>query len=138
MCIINKGLNFKLISKESVYVCSAASRFVMLILVDTVSHFLHTHSSQSSSGLHVSAQCGHVEMGVTQKHLQSHTRSIYKYMNCKRKLLHCNANIKFNKTCLEKQLVPKYTEIKINFNVYNYPSAVTSNMYSNLMMATLV
>jgi hypothetical protein len=27
--------------------------------------------------------------------------------------MHCNTNINFNKTCLEKQLIPKYAEIKI-------------------------
>ena len=46
----------------------------------------------------------------------SHTRSIYKYMNCNRKLLHCNANIKFNKICLKEKLTPKYAYIKIKTN----------------------
>jgi hypothetical protein len=31
------------------------------------------------------------------------TKSIYTYLNCKRKLLHCNANINSNKTCLKKR-----------------------------------
>jgi hypothetical protein len=39
------------------------------ILVDTVSHFLHTHSLQSSSKLHVSAQCGHHQVRI---HVWSH------------------------------------------------------------------
>jgi hypothetical protein len=34
-------------------------------------------------------------------------------MNCKRKLLHCNANLKFNKICLKENLIPKYAHIKI-------------------------
>ena len=34
-------------------------------------------------------------------------------MNCKRKLLHCNANINFNKTCLKNRLLPRYAHIKI-------------------------
>ena len=34
-------------------------------------------------------------------------------MNCKRKLLHCNANINFNKTCLKKNLIPRYAHINI-------------------------
>jgi hypothetical protein len=42
-----------------------------------------------------------------------HTKGIYSYVNCKRKLLHCNANISFNKTCLKQRLVPKYACIKI-------------------------
>jgi hypothetical protein len=37
-------------------------------------------------------------------------------MNCKRKLLHCNANIHFNKTCLRKRLIPKYACIKLPTN----------------------
>jgi hypothetical protein len=32
----------------------------------------------------------------------SHTNSICKYLNFKRKLLNCNANINFNKTYLNK------------------------------------
>jgi hypothetical protein len=43
----------------------------------------------------------------------NHSKSVYQYMNCKHKLLHCSANVHFNKTCLEKQLIPKYAEIKI-------------------------
>ena len=43
----------------------------------------------------------------------SQTRCVYQYMNCKRKLLHCNANIKFNKTCLKKNLIPRYAHINI-------------------------
>jgi hypothetical protein len=46
----------------------------------------------------------------------SHTKSIYNYTNCKRKLLHCNANISFNKTCLRMKLVQKYAKIKIPIN----------------------
>jgi hypothetical protein len=42
----------------------------------------------------------------------SNTNSIYEYMNCKRKLLHCNTNINFNKICLKMRLVPKYAMIK--------------------------
>jgi hypothetical protein len=33
------------------------------------------------------------------------TNCIYKYMNCKRKLMQCNANIKFNKICLQRKLI---------------------------------
>jgi hypothetical protein len=33
----------------------------------------------------------------------SQTKSVYKYMNLKRKLLMCNAHIKFNQTC-QKQI----------------------------------
>jgi hypothetical protein len=37
-------------------------------------------------------------------------------MNLKRKLLQCNANIKFNKTCLVENIVPKYAAIKVTGN----------------------
>jgi hypothetical protein len=46
----------------------------------------------------------------------SHTNSIYIYTNRKRKLLHCNANINFNKTCLRIKLIPKYAQIKCCIN----------------------
>jgi hypothetical protein len=44
----------------------------------------------------------------------SHASSINKFMNSKLKLLNCNANIHFNRTCLERNLTPKYAHIKIN------------------------
>jgi hypothetical protein len=34
-------------------------------------------------------------------------------MNLKRKLLQCIANLKFNKTCLNENIVPKYAVIKV-------------------------
>jgi hypothetical protein len=37
-------------------------------------------------------------------------------MNSKRKLLHCNANINFNKICLRKKLTPKYAYMKMTIN----------------------
>jgi hypothetical protein len=40
-------------------------------------------------------------------------KSVFQCMNLKRKLLQCNANIKFNKTCLAENIVPKYAEIKV-------------------------
>jgi hypothetical protein len=46
----------------------------------------------------------------------SQIRSIYQYMNLKRKLLHCTANIKFNKTCIKENIIPKYATIKIPGN----------------------
>jgi hypothetical protein len=35
-------------------------------------------------------------------------------MNTKLKLLNCNANIYFNTTCLEQNVIPKYARIKVN------------------------
>jgi hypothetical protein len=49
----------------------------------------------------------------------SHINSIHRYMNCKRKLLQCNANIRFNKICLQKKLTPKY---KHNIRRSTYPA----------------
>jgi hypothetical protein len=46
----------------------------------------------------------------------SHTHSINKYMKVKHKLLNCNANIYFNKICIDQQLAPNYTHIKIKQN----------------------
>jgi hypothetical protein len=43
----------------------------------------------------------------------SQTKSIYQFLNSKRKLLRCNANIRFNRTCLKAAIVPKYAQIKI-------------------------
>jgi hypothetical protein len=37
----------------------------------------------------------------------------YKYMNCKRKLLHCNAKINFNKIFLKEKIIPKYAFVRI-------------------------
>jgi hypothetical protein len=34
-------------------------------------------------------------------------------MNIKLKLLNCNANIHFNKTCLDLNLTPKYAQTRI-------------------------
>jgi hypothetical protein len=53
---------------------------------------------------------------VTSQRYCSTTKGIYNYMNCKRKLLHCNTSINFNKTCLRKRLVPKYPYMKIPVN----------------------
>jgi hypothetical protein len=33
-------------------------------------------------------------------------------MNLKRKLLHFTANLKFNKTCIKENIIPKYAAIK--------------------------
>jgi hypothetical protein len=41
-------------------------------------------------------------------------KSINLYLNTKRKLLKCNANIKFNQICLAKNLTPQYAKIKIS------------------------
>jgi hypothetical protein len=46
----------------------------------------------------------------------NHTNCICTSMNCKRKLLHCNANINFNKICLRKKFIPKYARMKITRN----------------------
>jgi hypothetical protein len=49
----------------------------------------------------------------------SHACSKNKYMNIKLKLLNCNANIYFNKTCLELGIIPKYAQTKIKINSHN-------------------
>jgi hypothetical protein len=37
-------------------------------------------------------------------------------MNLKRKLLHCNANIIFNKSCLRQNIIPNYAEVNMKTN----------------------
>jgi hypothetical protein len=39
--------------------------------------------------------------------------SIYKFMNTTLELLNCNANIYFNRTCLEQNWIPQYAHIKL-------------------------
>jgi hypothetical protein len=39
---------------------------------------------------------------------------IYKYKNCKRKILNCNSNIIVNQQCLRNDLIPNYENILIN------------------------
>jgi hypothetical protein len=39
--------------------------------------------------------------------------SIYNNLNIKRKLLICNANINFNRTCLKKRIIPNF----VNFGL---------------------
>jgi hypothetical protein len=43
----------------------------------------------------------------------SHAYSINRYMNVKHKLLNCNANFCFNKTCLDQKFTLNYTHIQI-------------------------
>jgi hypothetical protein len=50
-------------------------------LIDTYQSLLHTHSSQFSSELHVSAQCGHHQVGV---HVRSHCTGIIMYTEVSR------------------------------------------------------
>jgi hypothetical protein len=44
--------------------------------------------------------------------MNSSKKTIESFLNCKRKLLHCNVNINFNTTCLKIKIVPKYVHIK--------------------------
>ena len=41
---------------------------------------------------------------------------IHKYKNTKEKLYKCNMAIWYNKMCRQKNLTPKYTNIKVNGN----------------------
>lgn len=43
----------------------------------------------------------------------SQAKIAFDYKNVKHKLLNTNQNIKFNKTCLDLQIIPKYVQIKI-------------------------
>jgi hypothetical protein len=46
----------------------------------------------------------------------SQVKSIYNYLNIKRKVLICNADIDFNKKCLIKKVTPKYAKVKFSGN----------------------
>jgi hypothetical protein len=47
----------------------------------------------------------------------SQVKGIYKFFNTKRKLLSCNADIKFNQACLANKVTPKYATIKCSGNL---------------------
>jgi hypothetical protein len=49
----------------------------------------------------------------TVKVLASQAYSINKYKNIKLKLLQCNANIHFNKQCLQNNVIQKYAQCKV-------------------------
>jgi hypothetical protein len=44
----------------------------------------------------------------------NHASSIYKFMNTKIKLLNTNANIYFNRICLEQNITPRCAQVKIH------------------------
>jgi hypothetical protein len=46
----------------------------------------------------------------------SQVKGIFNYFNIKRKLLSCNADIKFNQTCLLNGFTPKYATVKCTGN----------------------
>ena len=54
----------------------------------------------------------------------------YKFYNTKKKWLQNNANIWFNRTCLQKNIIPKYAKIKNK--PYNYAGYKTNQQYSTL------
>jgi hypothetical protein len=48
------------------------------------------------------------------KFIASQAKQIYRYKSLKTKILKCNANVFFNKQCLNKNLTPKYANIKVS------------------------
>jgi hypothetical protein len=50
--------------------------------------------------------------------------SINKYTNIKKRLLTCNANIYFNKSCLAYKVIPKYAQI--NLKTSNTSEVITN------------
>jgi len=53
----------------------------------------------------------------------SQAKTIHNYKSLKLKVLNCNANIYFNKQCLNKNIIPTYAKIKIN--IKNSSTAAT-------------
>jgi hypothetical protein len=51
---------------------------------------------------------------------RSQMRTISKYKNLKCKVLKCNANVYFNKQCVEQDLVPNYAKISNNCKMSKY------------------
>jgi hypothetical protein len=78
--------------------------------------------------------CEHTRMLHYRTKNRSHTKSIYRYMNCKCKLLHFYANIKFNKTCLGKHLTPKFAKIRINDSHTNPAANRTKEKVQQIMI----
>jgi hypothetical protein len=58
----------------------------------------------------------------------SQARSMNKYLNTKHKLLNCNANTHFNRTCLDLKLVPKYAKRKIKSHSKTISNHLTGKM----------
>jgi len=50
------------------------------------------------------------------KFVASQAKTINRYKNTRSKLLTCCANIYFNKQCLVKKVIPKYTNLKFTNN----------------------
>ena len=46
----------------------------------------------------------------------SQAKTIYNYKSLKLKVLNCNANIYFNKQCLNNNIIPTYAKINIKNN----------------------
>jgi hypothetical protein len=59
---------------------------------------------------------------------------INQYKNTKRKLLICNANIYFNKSCLIHKIAPKYARINIKTSNYSKAAKQTETQTRTLRM----
>jgi hypothetical protein len=57
----------------------------------------------------------------------SQAHSIQQYINVKRRLSYCNANIQFNKLCLTHNITPKYAKINIK----------TANLVAGCILASI-
>jgi hypothetical protein len=73
---------------------------------------------------------------MQQTHLKivnaNHAFSINLYKNTKRKLLKCNADIHFNKTCLAHKITPKYANIKIKTSTHSEAAKITEKQVRTL------
>ena len=56
----------------------------------------------------------------------------YKYFNLRKKWLINNSNIWFNKTCLQRNIIPKFAILKNK--TYSIPSRITKKQYSTLRL----
>jgi hypothetical protein len=55
-----------------------------------------------------------------------------KYKNTKRKLLNCNADIYFNKSCIAHKIIPKYARINIKSSNYSIAAKQTERQTRTL------
>ena len=62
--------------------------------------------------------------------LKGYKYKYYKYYKFKKKWLMNDANIWFNKTCLQRKLIPQYAKTKNKS--YNYVSKLSNDQYSKL------
>ena len=68
----------------------------------------------------------------------SQAKTIHNYKSLKLKVLNCNANIYFNKQCLNKNIIPTYAKIKINIKNSSTAATKTKEKAQKMHLKTLL